>query len=75
MLVNLMDAQIICLSFVNGKKHDFKLFKESHIHVPPETMLEADTGDLGLNSLYVNSRLPQKRSLSHPLTKQDRREN
>ncbi len=75
MLVNLKDGQIICLAFANGKKHDFRLFKESHTHVLPDTLLEADTGYLGLTGLHSNSSLPKKRSKTHPLTKQERREN
>jgi len=57
MLVNLKDGQIICLAFANGKKHDFRLFKESHAHVLPDTLLEADTGYLGLTQLHANSSL------------------
>ncbi len=75
MLVNLKDGQIICLAFANGKKHDFRLFKESQAHVLPDTLLEADTGYLGLADLHTNSNLPKKRSKNHPLTKQEHREN
>ncbi len=75
MLVNLKDGQIICLDFSNGKKHDFRLFKESRVHVLPDTLLEADTGYQGLTGLHTNSRLPKKRSKKHALTKQERREN
>ncbi len=74
-LVNLKDGQIIALAFANGKKHDFRLFKESRTHVLPEILLEADTGYLGLANLHANSILPKKRSKKHPLTKQNRREN
>ncbi len=75
MLVNLKNGQIISLAFANGRKHDFRLFKESHTHVLPDTLLEADTGYLGLTDLHSNSSLPKKRSKKHPLTKQERREN
>jgi len=75
LLVNLKDGQIICLAFANGKKHDFRLLKESHTHALPDTMLEADTGYLGLADLHSNSSLPKKRSKKHPLTKQERLEN
>jgi len=71
MLVNLKDGQIICLAFANGKRRDFRLFKESHANVLPDTLLEADTGYLGLTDLHSNSSLPKK----HPLTIQERREN
>jgi hypothetical protein len=36
--------KIICLSFCNGKKHDFKLFKESDVHAGENTEFETDTG-------------------------------
>jgi len=75
MLVNLKDGEIICLAFSNGKKHDFRLFKDSHVHVLPDTLLEGDTGYLGLTTLHTNSSLPKKRSKNHPLTKRERREN
>jgi len=75
MLVNLKDGQIICLTFANGKKHDFRLFKESHVHVLPDTLLEADTGYLGLATPRANSSLPNKRSRNHPLAKRERRGN
>ena len=48
MLVGLQTGEIIALSFSNGKKHDFQLFKDSRIHVKAETVLEADTGYQGL---------------------------
>ena len=75
MLVNLKNGEIICLAFSNGKKHDFRLFKDSHVHVRAETLLEADTGYQGLVHLHANSLLPKKRSKNHPLTKQQRKEN
>ncbi len=75
MLVNLKDGQIICLAFANGKKHDFRVFEESRVHVLPDTLLEADAGYLGLTDLHTHSTLPHKRSKLHPLTKQERRKN
>ena len=75
MLVNLKNGEIICLAFANGKKHDFRLFKDSRTHIRTETLLEADTGYQGLVQLHANSLLPKKRSKNHPLTKQQRKEN
>ena len=75
MLVNLKNGEIICLAFGNGKKHDFRLFKDSRVHVRAETLLEADTGYQGLAQLHINSLLPKKRSKNHPLTKQQRKDN
>ena len=75
MLVNLKNGEIICLAFANGKKHDFRLFQDSRIHIRTEILLEADTGYKGLVQLHSNSLLPKKRSKNHPLTKQQRKEN
>ena len=75
MLVDLKNGAIICLTFANGKKHDFRLFKDSRVHVRAETLLEADTGYQGLAQVHANSLLPKKRSKNYPLTKQQRKEN
>jgi len=75
MLVNLKNGEIICLAFANGKKHDFRLFKDSCVHVRTKILLEADTGYQGLVPLHANSLLTKKRSQNHPLTKQQRKEN
>ena len=75
MLVDFQNGEIIALAFSNGKKHDFQLFKESRTHVKAETVLEADTGYLGLVQIHANSLLPKKRSKNHPLTDQERKSN
>ena len=75
MLVNFKNGEIICLAFANGKKHDFRLFRDSRVHVRTETLLEADTGYQGLAQLHANSLLPKKRSKNHPLTKKQRKDN
>ena len=75
MLVDFQNGEIIALAFTNGKKHDFQLFKESRTHVKAETVLEADTGYLGLAQIHANSLLPKKRSKNHPLTDQERKSN
>ena len=67
--------KIICLSFCNGKKHDFKLFKESDVHAGENTEFETDTGYIGITAIHPNSLLPKKRSKNHPLTKEERRNN
>ena len=74
-MVDLKSGEIIALAFANGKKHDFRLFKDSHIHVKEATILEVDTGYQGLAKMHANSLIPKKRFKKHPLSKQERKEN
>ena len=75
MLVSLQTGEILALAFSNGKRHDFQLFRDSHVHVKAETVLEADTGYQGIAQIHANSLLPRKRSKNHPLSKQERKDN
>jgi len=66
---------VICTSFSNGKRHDFRLFKESKTHILPEVKVIIDTGYQGLQKLHANSVLPKKKSKKNPLTKEDKKNN
>ncbi len=67
--------EIICTNFSNGKRHDFRLFKESGIHIHPEIKILTDTGYQGINRLHHHSALPKKRTKNNPLTKEDKKKN
>jgi hypothetical protein len=67
--------RILCLNFSNGKKHDFRLFKESGVHAGSSTEFETDTGYTGITAIHPNSILPKKRSKNHPLTEEEKRNN
>lgn len=67
--------QVICTAFTNGKRHDFRLFKESKTKIHPEIKAITDTGYQGIQTLHVKSELPKKKSKKHPLTKEDRKKN
>ena len=69
------NRKIICTAFSNGKRHDFRLFKESKVRIKPETLHEVDTGFQGIQKLHATSLLPKKRSKKHPLSKEDKRRN
>jgi hypothetical protein len=56
----------------NGKKHDFRLFKESKINMLQEILAKVDTGFIGIHKYHQNSELPKKSSKKHPLTKEDK---
>ncbi|WP_425363764.1 IS5 family transposase [Candidatus Tisiphia endosymbiont of Hybos culiciformis] len=74
-VVDKKSKKIICTNFANGKKHDFKLFKESKILIHPEVSLLGDSGYQGMKKLHSNSFLPKKKSKKKPLTNEDKKNN
>jgi len=66
---------VICTDFCNGKRHDFRLFKESKTHIHKDIQVETDTGFVGITKIHANSVLPKKRSKKNPLTKDDKKRN
>ena len=75
MIIDKSSKQIICTAFEKGRKHDFRLFKESKSAMHTDTKCEADTGYQGLARLHANSAIPTKRSKKKPLSKQDKEQN
>ena len=75
LVVDKKTMKIICLSFCNGKKHDFRLFKESRVHAGDSTEFETDTGYTGITAIHSNSILPKKRRKNTLLTKEEKRNN
>ena len=75
MVVDKKSRKIICTAFSNGKRHDFRLFKESGLHIHPKTKVITDTGYLGLQKIHANTLLPKKRTKKLPLSKQDKLDN
>jgi hypothetical protein len=73
--VDKKSQKVICTSFSNGKKHDFKLFKESHVVVQTKVTLIVDSGYQGLQKIHGNTLLPKKKSKNKPLTKEDKKNN
>lgn len=71
-MVNKRTKRIICTNFTNGKRHDFRLYKESKVRLRPETRSQTDTGFQGIRALHPNSELPKKRNRKNPLTKEDK---
>lgn len=53
---------IICTALSNGKRHDFKFFKESKTKIHPEIKIITDTGYQGIQKLHRKSELPKKRA-------------
>jgi hypothetical protein len=71
-IVDKKTRRVICTAFANGKRHDFRLFKESKTHIHPETLIKTDTGYIGIKRIHANSALPKKRTKKNPLTVEDK---
>jgi len=67
--------KVICTAFSNGKKHDFKLFKESKVRWTENRYGVTDSGYTGIKKLQKNARLPKKSSKKKPLTKEEKKQN
>ena len=72
MVVDKKTRKVICTAFANGKRHDFRLFKESKTHIHPETLAKTDTGYVGIKKIHANSLLPKKKTKKNPLTAEDK---
>jgi hypothetical protein len=66
---------VICTDFCNGKKHDFRLFKESKVHWSNERLGLTDSAYTGIKKFQKNTKLPKKSSKKKPLTKEEKRQN
>jgi hypothetical protein len=74
-VVDKKTKQVICTAFSNGKRHDFRLFKESKTRVHNEVKVITDTGYQGIQKLHRNSELPKKKTKKTPLTQEDKKKN
>ena len=63
------------MAITNGKRHDFRLFKESKTRIHPDIKVVTDTGYQGIVKLHSRSELPKKRSKNKPLTSDDKKRN
>ena len=67
--------KIICTNFAEGKRHDFRLYKESKVHLHPEISALTDTGYLGLQKIHTKTEMPKKKTKKIPLTREDKANN
>ena len=75
MVVDKKSKKILCTAFAKGRKHDFRLFKESKLPLNPRIQTIVDTGYLGICKIHLNAILPKKRSKKNPLTQDDKLSN
>jgi phosphoenolpyruvate carboxylase len=69
------DGKIICVQIDKGRKHDFRVFKESDVHIHPDIRTETDSGYQGIKKYHINSDLPYKHSKKKILTKAQKQYN
>ena len=75
MVVDKKTGTIICTHVGQGRRHDFRLYKNSKVRVSGKVKILADSGYQGIKKIHENSELPKKNSKKKPLTKQDKKEN
>lgn len=67
--------QIMCTAFANGKRHDFRVFKESKTQGHPLINVVTDSGYQGLQKIHAKTQIPKKRSKKSPLTNEEKKNN
>jgi hypothetical protein len=60
-IIDTKDFKILKTNFSNGKKHDFRLFKESKPLILKNTLVRTDTGYQGIQKIHPNSNIPFKK--------------
>lgn len=75
MVVDKRSRKVICTAFSNGKKHDFRVFKESGVRWTKNRFGITDTGYTGIKRIQNNTRLPKKSSKKKPITKEEKKRN
>lgn len=74
-MVDKKSKEVICTSFSNGKKHDFRLFKESKVRWTKGCSGMTDSGYTGIQKLQKNTKVPKKSSKNKPLTAEEKKQN
>ena len=74
-MVNKLTKEVICIVQSHGKKHDFRLFKESKTYIHPQIKLLVDTGYIGIAKRHINTEIPNKKTKKNPLTKAEKENN
>ena len=67
--------EIICTAFDKGKKHDFKIFKETKLGWQEETKCLGDKGYQGINKYNKNRETPKKKTKKTTVSKSNKKQN
>lgn len=72
LLVFLESKMIYGVASGKGKTHDFKMFKDSKLHMPSDIEILGDSGYQGIKDIHANSRIPIKKPKGKKLTKRQK---
>jgi hypothetical protein len=67
--------EIICVKICEGKRHDFKLFKDYKLPIDRKIEAETDSGYQGIKSFHKNFKHPKKKPKNGELTSEEKAEN
>jgi transposase len=67
--------RILKTNFCNGKRHDFRLYKESKVLLRRDITIQADTGYQGIQKFHQHAVIPRKNTKKNPLSKADKQFN
>jgi hypothetical protein len=67
--------KIICTTVDKGRKHDYRVFKESGVQLHNAQQVQVDSGYQGIQKLYHHTQLPFKSSKKKPLTEAQKKHN
>lgn len=73
--MNKKSKEIICTDFSKGRKHDFKLFKDSRLKLNKRIKVITDTGYQGIKKFHEFSCLPKKKERKSILSQSDKETN
>jgi hypothetical protein len=74
-VVNQANSEIICTVHGKGREHDFKIFKNSNIHLRKGIECLGDKGYQGIQKFHANSRIPKKKPRGGKLSYEDKKSN
>jgi len=67
--------RILCISTAEGKRHDYRLLKDSRVRLRKDTKAVLDSGYQGAQKEHANTVLPIKKPKGGKLTKEQKRFN
>ncbi len=72
LLISLESKMIYGIASGKGKTHDFKMFKDSKVHIPSDIEILCDSGYQGIKDIHANSRTPIKKPKGKQLTRKEK---